>query len=140
MVLKEKGATALDKMCHSVFASSAIERDRIDVACGSCGHKLYVSYCEDRLYLVECKHCKKKALVEAGNPTAAAYQTFAHAVYPVDEMGEGEAVFWDRLPIQDPPVYSGATTDCDFPDDIVCGMYLPCPGTDGKEIKNGDKE
>ena len=79
------------------------------------------------------QHCKKKALVEASNPAAAAYQTFAHAVYPVDEMGEDEAVFWDRLPIQDPPVYSGSTIDCDFPDDMVCGMYLPCPGTDGKE-------
>ena len=86
MLKREKGATALDKMCHAVFASSAIERDRIDVACGSCGHELYVSYCEDRLYLVECKCCKKKALVEASNPAAAAYQTFAHAVYPVDDV------------------------------------------------------
>ena len=60
MTDKEKGATALDKMCHRVFAASAIEKDRISVACGTCGHKLYASYCEDRLYLVECKHCRRK--------------------------------------------------------------------------------
>ena len=49
-------------------------------------------------------------------------------------MNEDEAVFWDQLPIQDPLVYSGSTIDCDFPDDLVCGMYLPCPGTNGKEF------
>ena len=70
MANREKGATALDKMCHAVFASSAIKRDRINVACGSCGHELYVSYCEDRLYLVECKCCKKKALPLHRKPSA----------------------------------------------------------------------
>lgn len=133
MTGKEKGATSLDKMCHAVFASSALDRDETDVRCGDCGHKLHSSYCEDRLYLVECTHCGKKALVRANNPASAAYQTFGHAVYPVEEMSEDEAVFWDHVPIDEPPMYIGSIIDTNFPKTVVCGMYLPCPGTDGKE-------
>lgn len=130
MTEKKRGATSLDKMCHAIFMASALDRDKLNIACGSCGHNLYVTYCEDRLYLVECRHCRKKALTHASNPVSAAYQTFAHAVYPVDEMGEDLAVFWSHTPICEPPDYVGSTIDTDFPEDAVCGMYVPCPGTD----------
>lgn len=133
------GASEFDKMCHKVFNASGNGMDyfsrKTGVCCGDCGHELESYYCEDRLYIVECLRCKKKALVMAGSPAEAAYKTFGHAVYPVDEMGEEEAVFFDSLPIVDPPVYVGSVIDTDFPDDVVCGMYLPYPGTDGKEIK-----
>lgn len=32
-------------------------------------------------------HCKTKALAMAGSPQQAAYMTFGHAVYQVDDMG-----------------------------------------------------
>ena len=68
----------------------------------------------------------------AGSPEKAAYMTFGHAVYPVDDMGEEEAVFFSHVPIDEPPVYVGSTADVDFPDDVVCGMYLPIPSTAAK--------
>lgn len=134
-----KGSTKLDKLCHKVFGANGNGSDYLSretgVSCGYCGHELGAYYCEDRLYLVECHRCNTKALVMAESPADAAYKTFGHAVYPVDEMGEEEAVFFDSLPIVDPPVYVGSVIYTDFPDDVVCGMYLPYPGTDGKEIK-----
>lgn len=134
---EEKGATRFDKLCHQVFAANGNGTDfrgrETGVKCGYCGHELEAYYCESRLYLVECYHCKVRALVEAGSPAKAAYKTFGHAVYPVDEIYEGEAVFFHHVPIDEPPTYVGSVNDCDFPEDVVCGMYLPCPGTDGSE-------
>lgn len=134
-----KGATKFDQLCHSVFAANGNGRNyysrKTGVNCGSCGHGLEAYYCEERLYLVECQHCKTKALVVAGSPDEAAYKTFGHAVYPVEEMGEEEAVFFSRVPIDEGPCYVGTVIDTHFPgDEVVCGMYLPCPGTDGREI------
>lgn len=134
-----KGATKFDKLCHKVFAAEGYGADYLSrgtgVQCGSCGHELYAYYCESHLYLVECHVCGTKALVQARSPQGAAYKTFGHAVYPLDEMGEDTAVFFHHTPIDEPPVYVGSTIDSDFPDDVVCGMYLPCPGTDGKELR-----
>lgn len=134
-----KGATKFDQLCHQVFAGNGNGtnyRSRgTGVKCGRCGCELETYYCEERLYLVECHCCKTKALVMAGSPQDAAYKTFAHEVYPLDEMGEEEAVFFSHVPIDEPPYYVGSLIDCDFPfDEVVCGMYLPCPGTSGKEI------
>lgn len=104
------------------------------VRCGYCGHELESYYCEDRLYMVECSRCETKALVMAGNPSEAAYKTFGHALYPIEEMGEEEALFFSHVPIDEPPVYVGSVIDTDFPeDDVACGMYLPFPGTDAPE-------
>lgn len=134
----EKGATKFDKLCHRIFSANGNGTDylsrRTSVKCGYCGYELEAYYCESRLFVVECHHCKTKALAMAGTPAEAAYKTFGHAVYPLEEMGEEEAVFFSHVPIDEPPVYVGSVIDCDFPDDVVCGMYLPCPGTDGKEI------
>ena len=40
--------------------------------CSHCSRQLDIYYCESRLYLVRCKHCKIVSLVEAGNPNEAA--------------------------------------------------------------------
>lgn len=132
-----KGATAFDKLCHRIFEAKSNGLDYMSrstgVQCGCCGYELYAYYCESRLFLVECDVCGTKALAQARSPKDAAYKTFGHAVYPLDEMGEDTAVFFRHTPIDEPPVYVGSTIDSDFPDDVVCGMYLPCPGTDGNE-------
>lgn len=116
----QKGAASFDKLCHKVFAANGNGTDFLShetgVSCGYCGQVLKAYYCENRLYVVECSRCKTRALVMAGNAKEAACKTFGHAVYPIDE----------------PPCYVGFTNDSDFPEDeVVCGMYLPCPGTDG---------
>ena len=137
-----KGATKFDQLCHSVFAANGNGANYLSrgtgIRCGYCGHEIGTRYCEERLYLVECSHCKTKALAMAGNPAEAAYKTFGHAVYPLEEMGEEEAVFFYHVPIDEPPAYVGSVIDCNFPEDVVCGMYLPCPGTDGKEIMSNE--
>ena len=135
------GATKFDKLCHKVLGANGNGSDYLSretgVSCGYCGHELEAYYCEDRLYMVECRRCKTKAMVMAGSPSEAAYKTFGHPVYPVEEMGEDNAVFFGRVPIDEPPVYVGSVIDTRFPDgDVVCGMYLPCPGTDGRELRN----
>ena len=60
------GATKFDKRCHKLFEANGYGTDYLSrgtgVSCG-CGHKLVAYYCEDRLYLVECARCEKKALV-----------------------------------------------------------------------------
>ncbi len=137
-----KGATKFDNLCHSVFSANGNGANylssRTSVQCGFCGYELKAYYCEERLYMVECCNCNIKALVKAGSPAEAAYMTFGHAVYPVEEMGEEEAVFFSHIPIDEDPCYVGSIDDTDFPfDDVVCGMYLPCPGTDGRELKGG---
>ena len=75
-----KGASNFDKLCHQVYNADGNNRDYIGkatgVTCRLCKSPLYAYYCEERLYLVECKTCKMKALVMAENPQAAAYRAF----------------------------------------------------------------
>lgn len=117
----EKGATKFDKLCHKVFSADGEGGDfrgnSTGIQCGRCGRELFNYYCENRLYVIECRSCNVRALVKANAPEEAAYSTLAHT------------------PIDEPPVYVGSTIDCNFPDDVVCGMYLPCPGTDGAELE-----
>lgn len=134
----EKGATAFDKLCHKLFDANSNGTDylsrRTGVKCGYCAGELEAYYCESRLYVVECPRCKTKALVMAVSAKEAAYNTFGHEVFPIDEMGEETAVFFHHTPIDEPPCYIGSTIDADFPEqEVVCGMYLPNPGTDGTE-------
>lgn len=137
-----KGATEFDKLCHQVFDGKSNGKDYLSrktgVSCGRCGCELEAYYCDERMYLVECHRCETKAFVKARSPEQAAYMTFGHAVYPIEEMGEECAVFFHHVPIDEPPYYVGSIIDCNFPeDDVVCGMYLPCPGTGGEETQNG---
>ena len=75
-----KGASNFDKLCHQVYNADGNGRDYIGkatgVTCRLCKSPLYAYYCEERLYLVECKTCKMKALVMAENPQASAYRAF----------------------------------------------------------------
>ncbi len=91
--MTERGATSFDKLCHKVFSANGNGTDFLSretgVRCGNCGRELEAYYCESRLYVVECTRCKTRALVMAGSPEEAAYKTFGHGVYPIDEMGEG---------------------------------------------------
>lgn len=146
MQRSNKGETLFDQMCHTVndiFKSKNNGHDYLaketKISCGKCGHKLKTYYCEERLYVVECEHCGVKCLVEASNPEQACYKTMAYPVEQVEDMGEEqEAVFWNAVPICEPPAYQGSVIDANFPDDMVCGMALPCPATDGTDCENGD--
>lgn len=138
MKLSKKGNTKFDNFCHTIMGA---ENDGFDylarsrkISCGKCGHELKTYYCEERLYMVECENCGVKCLVEAGSPVQACYKTMAYPVGAVEDIAECEAVFWDHIPIDDPPIYVGNTADCDFPKNAVCGMELPCCGTDGREL------
>ena len=75
-----KGASNFDKLCHQVYNADGNGRDYIGkatgVTCRLCKSPLYAYYCEERLYLIECKTCKMKALVRAENPQAASCRTF----------------------------------------------------------------
>ena len=79
-----KGATQFDQLCHRVFSANGNGTNylsrRTGVKCGFCGYELEAYYCESRLYMVECHHCKTKALVMAGNPEEAASKTFGHVM------------------------------------------------------------
>lgn len=75
------GATNFDKLCHRIYSASGNGQDYLgraaDAICRNCQFPLHVYYCEERLYLVECKTCETKALVTAGNPREACYKTLA---------------------------------------------------------------
>lgn len=138
MKLSKKGGTKFDNFCHAIMGA---ENDGFDylarntgISCGKCGHELKTSYCEERLYMVECERCGVKCLVQAGSPAQACYKTMAYPVESVDVFGVETCVFWNSVPIREPPCYIGSTIDTDFPEDIVCGMELPCCGTDGREL------
>ena len=79
-----KGATQFDQLCHRVFSANGNGTNylsrRTGVKCGFCGYEIEAYYCESRLYMVECHHCKTKALVMAGNPEEAASKTFGHVM------------------------------------------------------------
>ena len=49
--------------------------------CSHCSRQLDIYYCESRLYLVRCKHCRIVSLVEAGNPNEAA-EKVSHRAKP----------------------------------------------------------
>lgn len=140
MKLSKRGSTKFDNLCHTIMGA---ENDGFDylakhtgISCGKCGHELKTYYCEERLYIVECEHCGVKCLVEAGCPAQACYKTMAYPVKPVEQIDEDrEAVFWSSVPICDAPDYQGSVIDANFPEDIVCGMELPCCGTDGSDLE-----
>ena len=136
-----KGTMNFDKSCHEIFESKGNGVDYLlrksGVACGTCGRELETYYCENRLYLVKCDCCEKMAFVKARSPVQAAYRTFGHEICDLDEIGEECAVFFSHVPINEPPVYVGSIIDCNFPwDEVVCGMPLPNPGTDGTQMNS----
>lgn len=136
--MREKGATEFDKLCHKVFGASNFSEYRArgsGLSCARCGCELDAYYCEEELWLVQCDCCKVKALVKARARDQACYRSgLAWPVEAINDMSECEGVFFDHVPIDEPPVYVGSIIDANFPDDVVCGMYIPCPATDGSEV------
>ena len=89
--MPEYGATEFDKLCHNLFAARDNGVDfhsrNTGVSCGRCGHELVAYYCESRLYMVQCRHCKKRALVMAQSRTEAAEKTFGQADHLQNGVG-----------------------------------------------------
>ena len=78
--MADLGATKFDKLCHKVFAARDNGMDFLSretgVTCIHCGHELVAYYCESRLYMVQCRHCKTRAVVLANSRKEAAEKTF----------------------------------------------------------------
>ena len=78
--MAELGATKFDKLCHKLFTARDNGVDFLSretgVKCRHCGNELVAYYCESRLYMVQCRHCKIRAVVMAKSRTEAAEKTF----------------------------------------------------------------
>ncbi len=145
-ILMDACTANVDQICHEIFDARDGGWDylssRSGISCYRCGCELKVYYCESRLYLVECDCCHTKALVRAASPEDAAYSTFAIPVQAIADMdAENTSLFFSHTPIDEPPVYLGSVCDENFPEgDVVCGMVIPCPGTDGGELEIQDQD
>ncbi|MDD3231696.1 MAG: hypothetical protein PHE09_21180 [Oscillospiraceae bacterium] len=63
----------IDESAHKVFDYGMKDwHDFRTHKCSHCSRRLDIYYCESRLYLVRCKHCRIVSLVEARNPNEAA--------------------------------------------------------------------
>lgn len=148
MQTSDKGNTLFDRMCHTVndvFKSKNNGHDYLTrkskISCGKCGHELKTYYCEEQLYVVECEHCGVKCLVEARSPEQACYKTMAYPIESIEDIAEEDlAVFFDNVPINDPPIYVGGILDCDLPENVACGMAIPFPGTLGAECRSENEK
>ena len=71
----------IDESAHKVFGYGMGDwhDSRTHNKCSHCSRQLDIYYCESRLYLVRCKHCKIVSLVEAGSPNEAAEKVSHHA-------------------------------------------------------------
>ena len=78
--MAESGATKFDNLCHKFFGARDNGVDFLSRETGvkyrHCGNELVAYYCESRLYMVQCRHCKIRALVMARSRTEAACKTF----------------------------------------------------------------
>lgn len=120
------------------IASSSKELPMCDlkISCAHCGHHLKIYAYEQGGFVVECENCSVKAIVKANTPQEAAYKSLAFEVKKPDDMNLCTAVFWDETPIVEEPCYVGSVADQNFPENIVCGMTLPVPGTDQPVSRN----
>jgi DNA-directed RNA polymerase subunit RPC12/RpoP len=63
----------IDESAHKVFDYGMKDWHGFRAyKCSHCSRQLDIYYCESRLYLVRCKHCRIVSLVEARNPNEAA--------------------------------------------------------------------
>jgi transcriptional regulator with XRE-family HTH domain len=75
MSRQEKGASELDKNAHRIYDFATGKSEgwyETDVICLHCGRKLETSYCEERAYIVRCKHCKTVTITKGDSPKKAA--------------------------------------------------------------------
>ena len=87
----------IDESAHKVFDYGMKDwHDFRTHKCSHCSRQLDIYYCESRLYLVRCKHCKIVSLVEAGNPNEAA-EKVSHRAAP-----ENKPLTLEELPCFEP--------------------------------------
>ncbi len=119
---REKGASELDKTAHRIYDFATGKSEgwyETDVICPRCGRELETSYCEERVYMVRCKHCKTVAITEGNSPKGAA-EKIGIVALPADDWHEdyGDCLWWS-FPIEEPP-YLGSPISFDrYGDDTV---------------------
>lgn len=73
---------SIDISANAVFDSATKEKylrfREIDEMCPRCQRDLEVYYCENRTYIVRCKHCNIVSIVSAANPHEAAAKVGLH--------------------------------------------------------------
>lgn len=111
-------------------SSKGLPMCEIKISCAHCGHHLKIYAYEQGSFVVECENCSVQAIAKANTPQEAAYKSLAFEVKKPDDMSLRTSVFWDETPIVEEPCYVGSVADQNFPENIVCGMTLPVPGTD----------
>lgn len=88
--MPEMGATKFDNLCHKVFTARDNSVDFLSretgVKCGHCGNALVAYYCESRLYMVQCRHCKIRAVVMANSRKEAAEKTLNDSDFNLSEL------------------------------------------------------
>lgn len=112
------------------LSSKGLPMCEIKISCAHCGHHLKIYAYEQGSFVVECENCSVQAITKANTPQEAAYKSLAFEVKKPDDMSLRTSVFWDETPIVEEPCYVGSVADQNFPENIVCGMALPVPGTD----------
>jgi hypothetical protein len=68
---KIKGASEINKSAHRIYAFATGKSEgwfETDVICLQCGQALQTSYCEERVYMVRCRHCKTVTIAEGESP------------------------------------------------------------------------
>lgn len=103
---RKKGASQLDQSAHRIYAFTTGKSEgwhQTGVICSRCGSELETTYCEERLYMVRCKHCKTTTIVEGKSPKDAA-ETIGIVAIPADEWQEDDLdCLWWSFPIEEPP-------------------------------------
>ena len=77
MSRKEKGATALDRLCHTLYDVPKGAGFLAAGQCQGCGGSLMTYYCEERLYLIVCQKCGAMALAKSYSGQRAVDSTLA---------------------------------------------------------------
>lgn len=69
---------SIDKSAHELFRYAG-NKERCfrylrneHIPCPFCGNELEATYCEERLYMIRCRHCKIVMLAEGKSPRDAA--------------------------------------------------------------------
>jgi hypothetical protein len=115
------GKHMIDESAHKVFDYSMKDWHGFCThKCSHCSRQLDIYYCESRLYLVRCKHCKIVSLVEARNPNEAA-EKVSHCAAPENKpltleqlrQMDGEPVWIALLNIAKQPTCEVITKICE---------------------------
>lgn len=151
MSRKEKGVTALDRLCHKLYDSPKGVGYQVAGQCQECGGSLMTYYCEDQLYLIVCQKCGAMALTKSCTPQLAANCTLVNNEQYFQtrlEFAENRAHETDKrlaLAIQDMNVLATIIRKHKIDNDACCFLChnnTPppddpdddyCPGWDGED-------